>query len=1124
MSNSWFLFPPFGDYSDWLEPQQEQIVQLIILGVGSLLVFLVVLYVAEKLLRVCWPNSIYLLAKRRLLRVKYTSSRLGLYAEMLYVLLSLYSCGLFVYLCIGLVNRAQSGDPQPAAIFQEPFVYWSEFVNSVLFGARYLFMLLTSVDSMLHLLHPFSISDQLTIIPGLIGPAIGVYYWYFLCLRAIQFYRSLRFLRGYGWKPLQTARSQLVFFFCVVFTYLFCATGILFVTENDVLNPEGELATLLDAFYLTVITLATVGYGDYTPKTTLGRLFVMILVVGALIIIPRETAKLIRIMQSQNTHKYVGEERHVVVYTQDGCDASTFLREFFYGRRAYRDTNVALVTTSELHPNTKELLAKLQYNARVEVLKGDLSVKETLRRANVSTANAVFLLAPKYKQLAHYHHADAQTILTALIVRTYNPNVEIFLQVASREHKVTALSRGLKHIVCVQELKLGLLALNCLYPGFSTLISNLVYNMKTDPEVWQYNDWLRSYDCGLNYHCYTEQSLAPLVGMTFTDAALYLFRYCQITLLGIKTLLESRPLDDSTAPAMTKDVKEPTVSLLLNPGRTYVIRDGDVGIIVATHEKALQRGLAQQPLPTVSTAVSSVELRRVAIHEDHKRDGEDVDATRIKQHNKLRQHKHLSKSSKTRRNSTHSEEDVAHKAQIERQSFSEEEGEYAIRSDDERTQRTYSNNDDITERSKKSRARKSFESLLNGIGGSHKKRQRKEWLKPEDPQEQQQHEEQRSQHFRIPTRQTRKKSRIIPKLKKLKGSFNVVFDETLIENYLFVEDEPTTLEKATLYTVEEHLKDHIVVICGPDIELYNLILPLRARYLRRVGLYKPIVLFSPKVPSSHVWNKLCVFPDIYFVRGSPTNHHDLLRAGVHNASQVLILGSFSLLQSLTSPLQSAEANRAGGLFSFSAPSPSKDFSEQIDSLAITAFKTIVVVSRGRVVPVVELMYHENSRFLMSYKDQSRIEKWEAIYQNKLRKKEEEVTKAGHLRHPLYSSGNLFYVSLFDTLICQVYYNIDLLDLLEEVISPETVGVIDLQTRPELFSDDSSDNITYGELFELLVAKEYLLPLGVYRHRNDIIPGCFVFTSPPFDTPLWPTDKVFVLQQCNKKKLALTKRL
>jgi len=31
----------------------------------------------------------------------------------------------------------------------------------------------------------------------------------------------------------------------------------------------------LDSFYFTVVTLATVGYGDFTPKTDAGKLFTM---------------------------------------------------------------------------------------------------------------------------------------------------------------------------------------------------------------------------------------------------------------------------------------------------------------------------------------------------------------------------------------------------------------------------------------------------------------------------------------------------------------------------------------------------------------------------------------------------------------------------------------------------------------------------------------------------------------------------------------------------------------------------------------------------------------------------------------------------------------------------------
>jgi voltage-gated potassium channel len=34
--------------------------------------------------------------------------------------------------------------------------------------------------------------------------------------------------------------------------------------------------TWIDSFYFSVITLATVGYGDFTPKTTAGKLFTVV--------------------------------------------------------------------------------------------------------------------------------------------------------------------------------------------------------------------------------------------------------------------------------------------------------------------------------------------------------------------------------------------------------------------------------------------------------------------------------------------------------------------------------------------------------------------------------------------------------------------------------------------------------------------------------------------------------------------------------------------------------------------------------------------------------------------------------------------------------------------------------
>lgn len=89
-----------------------------------------------------------------------------------------------------------------------------------------------------------------------------------------------------------------------------------------------------------------------------------------------------------------------------------------------------------------------------------------------------------------------------------------------------------------------------------------------------------------------------------------------------------------------------------------------------------------------------------------------------------------------------------------------------------------------------------------------------------------------------------------------------------IRNYILVEDEPNFLSRASCYEVPATLRDHIVIVCDVTTELYTLLLPLRAQSLKARGLYRPVVLFSPRVPTTFHWNRICILPDIYFVRVS----------------------------------------------------------------------------------------------------------------------------------------------------------------------------------------------------------------------------------------------------------------
>lgn len=57
------------------------------------------------------------------------------------------------------------------------------------------------------------------------------------------------------------------------------AAAVILVTIGTVFYHQVEKFSWINSLYFTVITLATVGYGDYAPKTTVGKLFTIVYVV-----------------------------------------------------------------------------------------------------------------------------------------------------------------------------------------------------------------------------------------------------------------------------------------------------------------------------------------------------------------------------------------------------------------------------------------------------------------------------------------------------------------------------------------------------------------------------------------------------------------------------------------------------------------------------------------------------------------------------------------------------------------------------------------------------------------------------------------------------------------------------
>ena len=91
-------------------------------------------------------------------------------------------------------------------------------------------------------------------------------------------------------------------------------------------------------------------------------------------------------------------------------------------------------------------------------------------RAGAFNASAVFLLTHKWTQ------DDSSNLLRLLALKRFLPGRRLYAMLNSVRHRPHMTAAGLPpwHVACIDEIKLGIMASNTLYPGVAPLVLNLL--------------------------------------------------------------------------------------------------------------------------------------------------------------------------------------------------------------------------------------------------------------------------------------------------------------------------------------------------------------------------------------------------------------------------------------------------------------------------------------------------------------------------------------------------------------------------------------------------------------------------------------------------------------------------
>jgi len=170
--------------------------------------------------------------------------------------------------------------------------------------------------------------------------------------------------------------------------------------------------TALDAFYMTVITITTIGYGEVKSLSGPGRAFTIILIVFGVITASYAITSTVELLTSR---EFLGRlrnrrRRRVLEKINDHCIICGFGR---MGRSLAQELMLRGVAVVAI--DTEDEVIEQCQQLEIPAIKGNASSEQTLREAGLERASSLVTVTP----------SDAENVFIILTAKSINPKLNI---------------------------------------------------------------------------------------------------------------------------------------------------------------------------------------------------------------------------------------------------------------------------------------------------------------------------------------------------------------------------------------------------------------------------------------------------------------------------------------------------------------------------------------------------------------------------------------------------------------------------------------------------------------------------------------------------------------------------
>ncbi len=237
----------------------------------------------------------------------------------------------------------------------------------------------------------------------------------------------------------------------------------------------GAIAQGENPFWWAIVTMTTVGYGDFTPKTPEGRVFAILVMFAGISLVSLLTASISSIFVARKIREGKGLEKvdvssHIIFcgWNRNGeqiLDSMQYLAG---------DHSTDVVLINDLNEDEVNSLKNKFHNLRIHYVAGDFTNEHILDRASLHSAKTVVII-PNQTDSA-IASPDEKTIFATLTIKSMEPEIRVIAYLKERENLKHIRRANADEVVLSDDFGAFMVASHVINPGVPQTLSSLVNN------------------------------------------------------------------------------------------------------------------------------------------------------------------------------------------------------------------------------------------------------------------------------------------------------------------------------------------------------------------------------------------------------------------------------------------------------------------------------------------------------------------------------------------------------------------------------------------------------------------------------------------------------------------------